>query len=265
VIKVECQVSAFSRAGGRERNEDACGYTEQSGIVCCVLADGAGGHGGGDTASRICVQSVLDQFAARPEVSTDILGVMLGHANDAVLRQQQTSEALANMRSTLVVLLFDPGRRIAAWGHVGDSRLYLFRNGSLFLRTCDHSLVQTMVDSGVILPEQVSQHPEANVLFTSLGLRDAFQPDVIDAPCALSDGDALLLCSDGVWGATPDIAMEDCLRRARTLDEWLQFIDQKVRAQVHGGSDNYSAVGVWCGDVIDNLRTLPKLRRNDVP
>lgn len=258
MTNVKCTVSAFSRPGQRERNEDACGYVEQDGIVCCVLADGAGGHGGGDVASRTCVQSVLDTFASRPEASPDMVACMLQDANEAVLRRQESEEPLASMRSTLVVLAFDLARRIAVWGHVGDSRLYLFRNGTMHMRTRDHSLVQTMVDSGMLQPEQAQDHPDSSVLFTSLGLRDAFQPETLDTVYPLCDGDAFLLCSDGVWGTVPDIEFEQCLGNASTAQDWLCCIEQKVNVRLHPGSDNYSAIGVWCGDVGDNMRTEPR-------
>lgn len=259
---MKCRVSAFSRIGRRERNEDACGYIEHNGVVCCVLADGAGGHGGGDVASRTCVESVLDQFAACPEASAGAVDRILHHANEAVLCRQGSDESLADMRSTLVVLIFDPGRRTAVWGHVGDSRLYLFRNGALHLRTRDHSLVQTMVDSGMLLPEQADGHPESSVLFMSMGLRDVFQPEVLETSYRLDEGDAFLMCSDGVWGSVQDSALGECLSRASNPDGWLCCIENKVNAQLHEGSDNYSAVGIWCGEVGDNMRTEPRFAQH---
>lgn len=254
---MECRVSAFSRAGGREHNEDACGYVEKNGMACCVLADGAGGHEGGEVASRICVQAVLDEFIIAPEVSTEALNGMLHNANQAVLRQQEAEPELADMRSTLVVLLFDPYRRAAVWGHVGDSRLYLFRNGAIHLRTRDHSLVQSMIDSGMIRRGEEHGHPDSNVLFASAGLKDEFLPSLLEAPVQLDQGDAFLLCSDGVWGAIDDAAIERCLRGAGSSDQWLHCLEDKIGAQVVPGSDNYSAVGVWLGDASDFLYTIP--------
>jgi serine/threonine protein phosphatase PrpC len=250
-------VSAFSRPGGRERNEDACGYVERDGIVCCVLADGAGGHGGGDFASQTSVQFVMDGFNAHPGVSASVLRQLIYGANAALLQRQEECEALADMRSTLVVLLFDTNCGSATWGHVGDSRLYLLRDGRIRTRTRDHSLVQTMVDNGMMRPEQAADHPESNVLFTSLGLRDAFQADVLETPYQLNDGDAFLLCSDGVWGAICDTAIVECLDCSSSADEWLRRIEQKVDAQLHDSSDNYSAIAVWCGNVCENMRTQP--------
>ncbi|WP_334188196.1 PP2C family protein-serine/threonine phosphatase [Noviherbaspirillum sp.] len=254
---MDLRVSALSRAGGRDRNEDACGYLEMQGIVCCVLADGAGGHRGGDVASRICVQTVLEEFGRRPEVSTAAVSQLLNCANESVLKQQRRDASLSDMRSTLVVLLLDPGLHTAAWGHVGDSRLYMFKNGAIHFRTCDHSLIQTMVASGLIQEKDAEKFVERNVLIASAGSIDDFQPSVIEAPCKLNDGDAFLLCSDGVWNLVPDTNLEQSLGRAASPETWLADVESLVARHICPESDNYTALGIWCGDVTDNMRTVP--------
>lgn len=254
---MECRVAALSRTGGREQNEDACGYVEKGGVVCCVLADGAGGHQGGEVASRMSVQAVLEDFIAAPGVSIEALNRMLHNANQAILRQQEAEPALADMRSTLVILLFDPGQGLAVWGHVGDSRLYLFRNGAIHFRTRDHSLVQSMVESGMIRDGETQGHPDANVLFASVGLRDEFLPTVVESSLQLEPGDAFLLCSDGVWGAIDEQVLERCLGGATSPDEWLHCLERILGTRVAQGSDNYSAIGVWLGDAGDFLHTIP--------
>lgn len=254
---MKCRVAAFSRTGGREQNEDACGYMEKDGVVCCVLADGAGGHRGGGVAARLCVQSVLAGFETRPEVSVPAVSTLMHQANQAVLLQQETDTALSDMRSTLVVLLFDPAQATAAWGHIGDSRLYLFRAGALHLRTRDHSLVQSMIENGLCREEEAHSHPDTNVLFASVGLPDEFLPTIVDAPLSLQEGDVFLLCSDGVWGMVEDGAIERSLALAYSLEDWLSRLEQKVGATVRPGADNFSAIGVWCGEVGECMRTVP--------
>lgn len=246
---MECRISALSRVGGRERNEDACGYLQENGIVCCVLADGAGGHGGGDVASRVAVEAVLREFLAQPEASVAAVGALLGHANDAVLQQQGSDPALADMRSTLVVLVLDTGAPCAVWGHVGDSRLYLLRHGATHFRTRDHSLVQSMVDGGLISPEEALTHSERNVLIASIGSQESFQPTVVERALAISEGDAFLLCSDGFWGLQEEAAIEMALMDAMSPDEWLNRMEESISTRIREGSDNYSAIGVWCGEV----------------
>jgi PPM family protein phosphatase len=254
---MECRASAFSHAGGRARNEDAFEYVERNSLACYVLADGAGGHEGGAQASRACVRSVVDEFIAYPAVSTAALCSMLHNANLALLQQQDEEPSLADMRSTLIVLLIDSAAGRAVWGHIGDSRLYLFRRGALHLRTRDHSLVQSMVDSGMLPQESAAGHSCANVLFSSMGLREAFEPTIVQAPVALLPGDALLLCSDGVWGVVDDVMLERCLAGCIDIEEWLLNIEREVGARISEGADNYTALGIWCGDADDFMRTMP--------
>ena len=133
MIATGFQVSVLSKVGGRERNEDACGYwsSADSPLACYVLADGAGGHGGGDVASQIAVQTVLDQYARNPLASPSHVLGLLGKANAAIIESQSSRRELADMRSTIVLLEIDSERQCAYWGHVGDSRLYCFRNGKI--------------------------------------------------------------------------------------------------------------------------------------
>lgn len=254
---MECRVSAFTHAGGRTHNEDAFEFVECNSLGCYVLADGAGGHEGGAQASHACVRSVVEEFKASPVVSTQAVASMLHNANLALLQQQDEDPALADMRSTLIVLLIDAVSGRAVWGHIGDSRLYLFRRGALYLRTRDHSLLQSMIDSGMLPQESAAGHSCANVLFSSMGLREAFEPTIVQAPVALLPGDALLLCSDGVWGTMDDSMLERCLAGCIDIEDWLVNIEREVGSRVSEGADNYTALGIWCGDADDFMRTMP--------
>ncbi len=243
----------LSRPGGRERNEDACGHwglgrSGQDGPVCCVLADGAGGHGGGDVASRTAAAAVLEAFADRPVCDPATVGDLIDLANRAVVARQSASDATRDMRSTLVVWVCNPARCEAAWGHTGDSRLYCFREGSLMVRTRDHSLYQSMVDAGIADAADLRGNPQRNVLFASLGSLDGFEADVLDTTFPLIPGDAFLLCSDGFWEAVRESDMEAGLQRAETPQGWIDEMAALVERQARVGQDNYSAVAVWFGN-----------------
>ena len=245
-------IAMVSRRGGRERNEDACGHWGWSrqgpaGPVCCVLADGAGGHGAGDVASQVAVATVLRAFAERPACDPRRVRELIDLANQAVVAGQAASEASRDMRSTVVVWLGDPMRAAAAWGHSGDSRLYCFRGGRLQARTRDHSLYQSMIDAGFAEAGDPRGNPQRNILTACLGSIEQFEADVVAANHALLPGDAFLLCSDGFWEPLEDRVIEAALQEAPDVQAWIDALEQSVARHAAAGQDNYSAIGVWYG------------------
>jgi PPM family protein phosphatase len=243
---MQLQVSVVSRTGARERNEDAVGYQGEAGPFCAVLSDGAGGHGGGDIASRTAVQAVLTAFTEYPESSTARILELIDHANQRVIEEQILQPNYATMRATLVVLTYDPQHRQISWGHIGDSRLYYFRGGRVLLRTRDHSLFQTMVDAGYAKLPEHGRAPESSVLIASLGSNDGFTPDVPDGALSAQPGDAVLMCSDGFWEHFSDDLLERLLVSSNSPQDWLERMDGIVSSANHSGQDNFSALVVWC-------------------
>ncbi|MCF8209760.1 MAG: protein phosphatase 2C domain-containing protein, partial [Rhodoferax sp.] len=133
--------STLSQAGGRKVNEDAANCVILSDTQgCWVLADGLGGHGGGDVAANLAVNTMLAAYQNKPEFSAGQIDHMLGLAHHAILQGQQETDRLSAMRSTAVVLLLQGTQ--AWWAHVGDSRLYRFAHGNIAQQTKDHSVPQ---------------------------------------------------------------------------------------------------------------------------
>jgi serine/threonine protein phosphatase PrpC len=252
---VDLKVSVLSRTGGRQRNEDACGFWSADGRGCYVLADGAGGHGGGDVASRVAVETVLSAFASEPDVSPRSVQQAIARANEAILSRQRIDTSVGDMRSTLVVLQIDLNHRRAIWGHLGDSRLYVFRQGRVVGCTRDHSLLEDVIAAGVIAPDSGKALPDRNVLTGSLGSADTFFPAVPATSLPLRDGDAFLLCSDGFWDHLDPPSMERALQRTALPDSWLLEMEGALTPRLQAGSDNYSAIAVWCGD--QDFATIP--------
>ena len=145
------EVALLSDRGGRDYNEDACGHWHSAHQLCCVLADGAGGHGGGDIASRLVVQEMVSRFSSQPTTSGDALAEALRQTNQALLGQRVPGTARQDMHSTAVCLVIDFVAQQAHWAHAGDSRVYWFRDRQVLARTRDHSLVQALVDAGCSL------------------------------------------------------------------------------------------------------------------
>ena len=202
------EIAILSDQGGRSYNEDACGHWHSDRHLCCVLADGAGGHGGGDVASRLAVQTLLDAFADHPTTDGESLSQLVWQTNDALLGQRGSDKRLRDMHTTVVCLVIDFVDRMAHWSHVGDSRLYWFRDGRLRDRTLDHSLVQSLINAGVLTAEQARAHPRRSELQSALGTRpEDLQVGASGGSVDVQAGDAFLLCSDGLWEFVDDVAM----------------------------------------------------------
>ena len=242
---MEVEIVSLTRQGGREHNEDALGQWNDGRFVACLVADGAGGHGGGEVASVITRGSVLDGFAAAPGLDAGNLRRLLEQANlDVVARQAEGGE-LAAMRSTVVLAALDLYENEFAWAHAGDSRAYLFRGGALAARTIDHSVVQEMVASGMINEEAARQHPQRNMLLSALGSLDEPLDITVSPPAPLQEGDVLLLCSDGVWEPLGDACLLQTLQTSRDASQWIEQIDAQVRARAKPNHDNYTAMVLW--------------------
>lgn len=243
------QTATLSRTGGRAYNEDACGYRDG----CWVLADGLGGHGGGEVASRIAVDTVLAALAPMPApIRAPIrapgaadLAEAIAAANRAIQDRQQTDPRLERMRTTLVVLTSD-GRE-ALWAHVGDSRLYQFRDGRVRFQTADHSVPQVMARAGEIRPDEIRFHEDRNRLLRTLGNPDEARPTLAEAPVPLQAGDVFLLCTDGFWEYITEAEMEVALAKTAVPGQWLQAMTVRLLGRAPPDHDNFSAIAVFVG------------------
>ncbi len=244
---MQLEIAVLSRAGGCPVNEDAYGVWSSEDACFCVLSDGAGGHGGGDVASKLAVSCMLDWFRQQPESSAQAVEAALAAANRTILERQQSNFRLAEMRATAVVLALDTARGLATWGHLGDSRLYGFRDGRLIVQTRDHSVVQSMVEAGYIKPDELRHAPQRGRLLAALGDAEHFEPCVAPQPFALLDGDSFLLCTDGCWEYVEEVEMERALSESESGEQWLRRLEAKVLARGRPGQDNYSALSIWCG------------------
>ena len=239
-------VTAMSRSGARPSNEDACGFLSHDGLCFCVVADGAGGHHGGATASKIVVSRVLTWLRDNASCEPEALRYAILAANHAVVVEQRRDARLADMRSTVIVLAVDTQRRLAVWGHMGDSRLYAFRSGTLLQRTSDHSLAQQLIDTGYVSAEEMRGSFQRARLYAALGDSDPPPPTVIEEPFGVSEGDAFLLCTDGWWDSLEAGAIEHGLAQANGADDWLRLMERDIVDHHRHGQDNYTALAVWC-------------------
>ncbi len=244
------ELALMSERGGRDYNEDACGHWHSERYLCCVLADGAGGHGGGDVASKLAVSHVLQGYAAMPAHHPQALEALLVDTNRELLAHRADNPALRHMHSTVVVLSIDLLDRNALWGHCGDSRFYAFRDGQLLQRTRDHSLVQSLIDAGLLDEAGARNHPKRSELYSALGTEGSdLQISVSPAPWPLLGREALMLCTDGLWEWVPDEDIAAALAAALEPQAWLNDLEQRVRRAAIAAPkhDNFTALALWLG------------------
>jgi serine/threonine protein phosphatase PrpC len=248
----QIELAILSRPGGREYNEDACGHWHSGDHLCCVVADGAGGHGGGDIAARLAVRHIIEQFAAAPLATPEQVNDLLVGTNAEVIRHRADGEAQRQMHSTVVGLFIDLDRGEALWGHAGDSRLYVFRDGAMLAHTRDHSLVQSLVEAGVLTPDQMRTHPRRSELHSALGTEaEDLRVTTLTRPWQLLAGDVFLLCTDGLWEYVEDAQMCETLHQVADPSAWLTALEQLVLRNAEAANkprhDNFSGVAVWIG------------------
>lgn len=233
----------LSNAGGRENNEDSVGMYQNEQEYCFVLADGLGGHGKGEVASRLAVETCVNVFA-REGAGEEVLSQSFDQAQQAILKGQKEDYHAQDMKTTLVLL--HVGEEGIWWGHIGDSRLYYFKNKKLAERTLDHSVPQMLVAAGQIKEKQIRNHPDRNRLLRVLGIDWDAPKYQIGEMTAREGSQAFLLCSDGFWELIDEKKMQHCLKKAKTPGQWLMLMEEIVNKNGQGKNmDNYSAVAVW--------------------
>jgi len=228
----------YSKPGGRQYNED---YIEivgsDQGSICMVVADGLGGHGGGDRASQMACHTITGSWDGT--VSPQYLEDLLQKAHEAI-HEIQTEDCA--MKSTAVTLTVQGAKVV--WGHVGDSRLYYFHNGELAFRTQDHSVSQLAVDMGEITADQIRFHEDRNRLLRALGMDGDVTVEI--GQTTLVEGQhAFLLCTDGFWEYVLEEEMEQFLRTAESPQDWLRAMHDLLMGRINKGSDNHSAAVMW--------------------
>ena len=235
-----------SELGRRNSNEDKVRVCREGPRWLAVLADGAGGHRNGAEASRRAVESLEAALCeGEPEFSAEVLAQAVLAAHDEVQGAQGDAHGIARMHTTVVVLWVDTERATALWSHVGDSRLYLVRGSAVAALTSDDSVVQRMVDAGLITADQAQSHPQKNQLIAALGIEDGVDPHTPELPQPVFEGDAFLLCSDGWWDVIDGRGIAVTLARAMSPEDWLQEMQEQIEAHAAPRQDNFSAIGLW--------------------
>ena len=235
-----------SDIGARAANQDTIGAARDDDLACFVIADGTGGHHGGEVASRVAVDAIVDAFRAAPAFGAPALLSYAAQATIAVAKARRADPQLADMSTTVAALLIDERSARAVWVHLGDSRIYLFRSGRVHAVTIDHSLAQQLVDAGFASAGKLRQHPQRNILLAAVGAEGDFAVTAGEE-FALEAGDALLACSDGLWEWVLEDDMEQALAATTGSEDWLAALCANADAAVTAAGkarDNYSAYAI---------------------
>lgn len=222
----------------RQGNEDSVVVFEP---CVYVVADGMGGEAAGEVASHLLVDTVRQTLAGSRDIVEDSLRQAVLAANDVILTCVAETPAYQGMGTTATLLHIDEDERQACWAHVGDSRLYLLRDGAALQRvTRDHSYVEDLVAQGSITEDEAKVHPRRNLLTRAVGVDRDLSVDT--GRLALKGGDVLLLATDGLMKHVSDEEIAELLL-AENANPAQTLIQRALDA---GGSDNITAVVVVC-------------------
>jgi serine/threonine protein phosphatase PrpC len=236
-----------SEIGMRATNQDAMGAARNGELTCFVIADGTGGHHGGEVASRIVVDALLGAFGAQPAFGASALISYVGQSIAQVAKAKRSDQQFHDMSSTVAALLIDEQAACAVWAHLGDTRVYLFRAGRLLALTKDHSLTQQLIDAGYARADELRKHPQRHILLAAVGAEGETPVAASDHAFALAPGDALLACSDGLWEWVDEREMEQSLMATSRSEDWLASMCAKADAAIASTGrirDNYSAYAI---------------------
>ena len=234
----------------RDHNEDSFLVNEDIGLY--VVCDGMGGHAGGETASRLAVQTIEkelisaklridDPFSAKASLPESPLAGALREAVEgacaAVFRSSRANPELAGMGTTCISLLVQGEHAIV--GHVGDSRAYLVRDGQVWQLSEDHSLVNEQVRAGLLTEEEAKHSRLKNIITRSVGFEEDVLVDVVGVETR--SGDKFLLCSDGLSNLIDNDEIRDALVQT-ALDQVPEMLIQLANSR--GGDDNITVIAV---------------------
>jgi serine/threonine protein phosphatase PrpC len=242
---VRAQYAEISLRGAREDNQDRVTAAVSDHAAMLLVLDGMGGHAEGERAAEQARRVMVEAFWQTPQPMMDPLGFLhltLGQAHEQVAALGAGIPIEHRPRATCAVCLVQEGT--AWWAHMGDSRIYLLREGSVRRRTRDHSHVEVLLQEGLISEAQAQTHPMRNYVECCLG-GDPILPEMSIARCLrVKAGDVLLVCSDGFWANLSEEDMIASLFSGAPLSDSLQALADSAVRRGGAGSDNTSAAAL---------------------
>jgi PPM family protein phosphatase len=239
---LRAQYAEISLRGAREDNQDRVTAAVSDQAAMLLILDGMGGHSDGERAAELARRVLVETFWHTPQPLMDPLGFLhlaLGHAHEEVAALGAGLPIEHRPRTTVAMCVVQEGT--VWWAHMGDSRIYLLRNGEVRRRTRDHSHVEVLLQEGLISEAQAQNHPMRNYVECCLG-GDPILPEMSVARCQrVQAGDVLLVCSDGFWANLSEEDILASLFSGAPLRDSLQALADSAVRRGGAGSDNTSA------------------------
>jgi len=241
-----CESAQYSLLGNREVNEDRHLILESPDITLVAIADGMGGHPKGEMAAQILIDTCEKQLKGSnlPIIHPkSFINELFLSAHHKIIEYGLQQEPAIHPRSTAVVCLIQGDQ--AVWAHIGDSRLYLIRNGLIYRRTKDHSYIQRLKNQGMITESEGDKHPHRNYVTRCLGGSEQQPKVTISEPFLLEEGDTLLLCSDGFWGQMDEkLTIQTLSNESILLADSLKHLTILAEKMAIPNSDNVTALAL---------------------
>jgi serine/threonine protein phosphatase PrpC len=238
------ETSLTNRLGNRNANEDRADIFENENATMLVLADGMGGYEGGDLAAQAVVSTLGKRFTdynGKINDVQDFLTQTIAATHQTVIEIGKRQDPPITPRSTCIACVVQDGE--ASWAHVGDSRLYLIRDGKVLFRTRDNSYIEKLYQQGKITREEMSTHPMKNHLTECIG-GDPTPPMITRGKTTkLQENDVVLLCSDGLWNALSDNMIAKDLA-GRSLEQAIETLAENAEQITYPQSDNITIVAL---------------------
>lgn len=238
--------SSICKQGGREYNQDYLDMTIDDNGACLVVCDGLGSYYGSEVASRICATKIIESYSQINQVDREravkpeFCQSYIQSAHNCVVDEKEHNPKIRSSCTTVACVITDFNNTVIS--HIGDTRVYFFKNKKLHFQTKDHSLSQISVEMGKIPLRDIRSDKDQNKLTRVLGSDYYIPPDCDIYGSPLMPGDAFILCTDGFWEYVYEEEMEEDLKNSATPEEAIEKMEQRLLERVTKYNDNYSAI-----------------------
>ena len=237
--------ASICKQGGREYNQDYVAHLVDGNKACFVVCDGLGSYVGSEVASKLCAAKIVESFGKAVSDGADSYdeGVALKlteSAHNYVTDFKKKNPDIPYSCTTVALVMTDLNKTVMS--HIGDSRIYLIRKGTIKYQSKDHSLAQLAVDMGRITTREIRTHKDQNKLTRVLGSDYYAEPDVVLDDVKLEAGDGFVICTDGFWEYVFEEEMEAAFLTCKTPEEVIDKLEKLLIQRIPSYNDNYTAL-----------------------